>query len=251
MNTTDSNSNKLNLQDLHQRKNVLEMKRIKWTGILIALLFVPLAVESFLDHFLTEDAVTRIMVILFIFTLLFLGYFAVKITKWTWAVNDVEREIKKVEKLKTDNSEKKKQACGFFSTHHHTWTEKVAKVVGVIALLVILSLSTIKLLGDFDLIQYDFPQLFKVNYPLFIFTSLWTGSCSLRYRSDLSLVSRICHWSTIILFFASLPLLYMEYKIGGWMLLLAFTLSVINLFRFEKEVYFLKQDDMDNCISVH
>ena len=38
----------------------------------------------------------------------------------------------------------------------------------------------------------------------------------------------------------------MEYKIGGWILFLAFILSVIYMFRFEKEVYFLKLDDTDN-----
>ena len=98
MNTTDNNINKLSLQELHQRKHALEAKRNKWTGILIAILIFPVAMEHILDHFFTEDAVTRIIGILFMILLLFLGYLAVKITKWTWAVNDLEREIKKVEK---------------------------------------------------------------------------------------------------------------------------------------------------------
>lgn len=241
MNTTDNNSNPLSLQELQQRKHALEKKRIKWTGTLIILISAIYATEYILEQFLTEDAVTRIMGILLIIWLLYMGYFAVKIIKWTWAVNDLDREIKKVDKHQIDNPEKKNPTSGFFSTPHHSWGEKVAKVLGIIVLLMFLSLSTIKLLGNFELIHYDFPQLFKANYILVWFTLLWIGSCLLRYRSDLSLVSRISLWSAVILLSTSLPLLYMEYKTGGWMLFLAFIMSVISLFRYEKEVYFLKQ----------
>lgn len=241
MNTTDNNSNPLSLQELQQRKHALETQRNKWTGTLIVLISAIYAIEYILEQFLTEDAVTRIMGILLMIWLLFMGYFAVKITKWTWGINDLEREIKKVEKQQTENPEKKKPTSGFFSTPHHTWSEKVAKGLGVIVLFIFLSLSTIKLLSHFDVIHYDFPQLFKANYTLVLFTLIWIGSCLLRYRSDLSLVSRISIWSAVILLLTGLPLLYMEYKMGGWMLFLAFIMSVINLFRYEKEVHFLKQ----------
>lgn len=241
MNTTDNHSNPLSLQELQQQKHALETQRNKWTGTLIVLISAIYAIEYILEQFLTEDAVTRIMGILLMIWLLFMGYFAVKITKWTWGINDLEREIKKVEKQQTENPEKKKPTSGFFSTPHHTWSEKVAKGLGVIVLFIFLSLSTIKLLSHFDVIHYDFPQLFKANYILVWFMLIWIGSCLLRYRSDLSLVSRISIWSAVILLLTGLPLLYMEYKMGGWMLFLAFIMSVINLFRYEKEVHFLKQ----------
>lgn len=246
MNTTDNNSNQLSLQELQQRKLALETQRNKWTGILLALLIVPFAMEHILDQFFTEGTVTKIIVILFIISLLFLGYLVVKVIKCTWGINDLEREIKKVGKQQTANPEKKKPTSGFFSTPHHTWREKAAKVLGVIVILFALSVSAIILLGGFDVIHYNFPQLFEANRSFVMFTPLWIGSCLIRYRSDLSLVNRISLWLTIILFLISLPLLYMEYKIGGWILFLASILSVINLFRFEKDVYFLKQDDMDS-----
>lgn len=242
MNTTDNHSNPLSLQELQQRKHALETQRNKWTGTLIVLISAIYAIEYILEQFLTEDAVTRIIGILLMIWLLFMGYFAVKITKWTWAVNDLDREIKKIDKHHIDHPEKnKKPTSGFFSTPHHSWGEKVAKALGIIILLFFLSLSTIKLLGSFELIHYDFPQLFKANYTLVLFTLIWIGSILLRYRSDLSLVSRISIWSAVILLLTGLPLLYMEYKMGGWMLFLAFIMSVINLFRYEKEVHFLKQ----------
>ena len=108
MNTTDNNSHPLSLQEFQQQKHALETQRNKWTGTLIVLISAIYAIEYILEQFLTEDAVTRIMGILLMIWLLFMGYFAVKITKWTWGINDLEREIKKVEKQQTENPEKKK-----------------------------------------------------------------------------------------------------------------------------------------------
>ncbi len=98
MNTRDNNGNQLSLQELQQRKHALETKRNKCIGFFSVLIFVPIALEYILDHFMAEDTVTRLMGIMFILLLPFMGYFVVKITKWTWGINDVEREIKKVEK---------------------------------------------------------------------------------------------------------------------------------------------------------
>ena len=243
MNTTDNNSNRLSLQELRQRKHALEGDRNKWTGIIVALIVVPFALEYVLEHFLAEDTVTRLIGITYIVLLLFMGYLAVKITKWTWAINDAEREIKKAENQQSESPEKKELTGGSLAPHESTWSEKVAKVLGAIILLFVFSVLIINALVSFELIHYDFPQLFKANYTLVVFGPLWIGQCMLRYRSDLSLVSRISLWSSIILFLASIPLLYMGYKIGGWMIFLAFIISVINMFRFEKEIFFLKQDD--------
>ena len=246
MNTIDNNSSQLSLQELQQRKHALETKRDKWIGILLAIIFVPFALEFILENFLAEDAVTRLIGITYIFLLLFMGYFVVKYTKLIWAINDVEREIKKVEKQQTEKPEKKEPAISPTAAHDPTWSEKVAKVLGAIILFFAFSVLTINVLSSFDVIHVDLPLLFKANYLLVVFGSLWIGQCLLRYRSDLSSVSRISLWSAVLLLLASLPLLYMEYRIGGWMMFLAFILSAINLFRFGKEVDFLKQDDMNS-----
>ena len=243
---TDNNSNQLSLQELRQRKHDLEWQRNKWTGIMVAIIMVPLALEHILEHFLAEDTVTRIIGITYIFLIPFLGYLAVKFTKWTWGINDAEREIKKAEKQQAETPEKKEPTSGFSSRPNHTWSEKVARALGAITLSFIFLILAISLLGSFDLIHYDFPQWLKVNYSLIVFGSLWIGQCMLRYRSDLSLVSRISIWSAVTLLLASLPLLYMEYKIGIWLLLITFIIGVINIFRIEKEIFFLKQDDMDS-----
>ncbi len=175
-----------------------------------------------------------------------MGYFVVKYTKLIWAINDIDREIKKVEKQQTENPAKKEPTINSIAAHDPTWSEKVAKALGAIILFFAFSVLTINILSSFDVIHVDLPQLFKANYLLVVFGSLWIGQCLLRYRSDLSSVSRISLWSAVLLLLASLPLLYMEYMIGGWMMFLAFILSAINLFRFGKEVDFLKQDDMNS-----
>ena len=246
MNTIDNNSSQLSLQELQQRKHALETKRNEWIGILLAIIIVPIALEFILENFLAEDTVTRLIGITYIFLLLFIGYLVVKFTKLTWAINDVDREIKKVEKQQTENPEKKEPTISSIAAHDPTWSEKVAKVLGAITLFFAFSVLAIYTLSSFDLIHFDLPQLFKANYLLVVFGSLWIGQCLLRHRSDLSSVSRISLWSSVLLLLTSLPLLYMEYRIGGWMMLLAFILSVINLFRFGKEIDFLKQDDMNS-----
>ena len=246
MNTIDNNSSQLSLQELQQRKHALETKRNKWIGILLAIIIVPIALEFILENFLAEDSVTRLVGITYMFLLLFMGYLVVKFTKLTWAINDVDREIKKVEKQQTEKPEKKEPAISPTAAHDPTWSEKVAKALGAIILFFAFSVLAINILSSFDLIHFDLPQLFNANYLLVVFGSLWIGQCLLRYRSDLNSVSRISLWSAVLLLLASLPLLYMEYKIGGWMMFLAFILSAINLFRFGKEVDSLKQDDM-NC----
>ena len=109
MNTIDNNSSQLSLQELQQRKHALETKRDKWIGILLAIIFVPFALEFILENFLAEDAVTRLIGITYIFLLLFMGYFVVKYTKLIWAINDIDREIKKVEKQQTENLKRKSQ----------------------------------------------------------------------------------------------------------------------------------------------
>ena len=205
MNTIDNNSSQLSLQELQQRKHALETKRNKWIGILLAIIIVPIALEFILENFLAEDTVTRLIGITYMFLLLFMGYLVVKFTKLTWAINDVEREIKKVKKQQTDNPEKKEPTNSSRAAHVPTWSEKVAKVLGAIILFFAFSVLAINILSSFDLIHFD-----------------------------------------VLLLLAGLPLLYMEYRIGGWMILLAFILSIINLFRFGKEIDFLKQDDMNS-----
>ena len=61
MNTTDNNSNQHGLEELRQRKQALESKRNKWTGIILVIIFVPFALEYILDYFLAEDTVTRLI----------------------------------------------------------------------------------------------------------------------------------------------------------------------------------------------
>ena len=109
MNTIDNNSSQLSLQELQQRKHALETKRDKWIGILLAIIFVPFALEFILENFLAEDAVTRLIGITYIFLLLFFFFFVVKYTKLIWAINDIDREIKKVEKQQTENLKRKSQ----------------------------------------------------------------------------------------------------------------------------------------------
>lgn len=239
MNTTDSNSNsnQQSLQELQQRKQAIKRKRKKWTDIFFALLFGPFVLGYILSYFLTEDTVTRTMGILFMILFLFTGYYVVKTTKWTWAINDIDREIKNVDKTQSDIS-KKENPESWFSTHHATRDEKVAKALGAVILAMALILLALETLATFDLFAFELPQSFKANYPIIIFAPLWVGQTMLRYRFDLSLVSRISLWSSVLLLLASMPLLYFESVIGDLMLFVSMVIGVINLFIVDKDLFY-------------
>lgn len=66
------------------------------------------------------------------------------------------------------------------------------------------------------------------------------------YRPDLSLLSRISLWATGILLLASLPMCYMGYRMGNWMMGAAWLLGMFNMIRVEREALLLKQEDMDD-----
>lgn len=235
MNTTDNNSNQLSLQELHQRKKAIETKRYRWTWIISALIIVPFALEFILDYFLAEDTVTRLIGITYIFFLLFFGYYVVKVTKWTWAINDVEREIKKVEKQQSVIPEKPQPAKNSFSTRHHTWSEKVAKVFGAFTIIIAICLMANNLLGPYGFLTVELPQSIEDNFLIVSLGLMWIGLGLLQYRSDMRLISRIVIWSSVAVLSVCSLLYFMGYDCARWMMPLVFLLGFINYILIDKD----------------
>lgn len=247
MNTTDNNSSPLSLQELQQRKHTLERKRNKWTGILLASLIVPFALEYILGHFLAEDALTRLIGISYLLLLLFMGYFVVKVTKWTWAINDVAREIKKVEEHQSAIAPETQPASSSTSTHHPAWSEKVAKALGAFTIIIAVCLVAIfYIIETFDYFTIEIPRLIEENFVIISLGIIWIGQGLFRYRSDMGLISRIAIWSSAALLSVFSIMCFMGCEIARWMMVLVFVLGVINLILIEKEAKSLKQDDMNS-----
>lgn len=95
---TNEHNNGSSLQELKKQKQALETSRNRLICAVILFGSTPLVLDKLMNHFLSEDASTRAMVVLLVLALLFMGYLIVKTVKLTWTINDVEREIRKCEK---------------------------------------------------------------------------------------------------------------------------------------------------------
>ena len=226
MNTTENNNNPSSLQEHLQRKHALEAKRNKWTGMMIALLFVPLVIQALLEHYLPEDTITRLIGIMYLCLLLFEGYFIVKVTKWTWAINDVEREIKKIEKQHGVIPGREKTAIIHITTHHPTWSERLARALGFIMIIITLCFVTIMMTKIIDLVAYGLPQLIVDDLFMISLGSIWTGQNLLQYRSDMGPLCRIAIWIAAALLSVTVLLYFNECKVASSMMLLTLIIGV-------------------------
>ena len=98
MNTTFKNREQLSLHELKQKKQALERKWNQWLGFLCALTIFPIALGLVTEHFLSDDICSVIMGVLFMIGVIFIGYSIVKGVQRIWAINDVDREIRKAAK---------------------------------------------------------------------------------------------------------------------------------------------------------
>ena len=96
METTENNDK---LQKLNQEKQTLEKKLRKMDNWVYPLSFIITIMVFNLSDIMGEVTANRIFVVLIIISLPFFGYFVVKDVKLRWKIDDIEREIKRIEKL--------------------------------------------------------------------------------------------------------------------------------------------------------
>ena len=100
MDTTENNDKLQKLQMLKQEKQALEKKLNKvdiWVfPITIIVVGLGLLVNVF--DIMSVDIATWIIGVLLIIFLPYMGYSIVKMFKLRWAIDDIEREIKRIEK---------------------------------------------------------------------------------------------------------------------------------------------------------
>ncbi len=99
MDTTENTDKLQKLQMLNQEKQALEKKLSKadiWT---YPLRFIFLVVIFILPGIMSEVTANRIFGALIIILLPFFRYSVVKDVKLRWSIDDIEREIKRIEKL--------------------------------------------------------------------------------------------------------------------------------------------------------
>ncbi len=100
MDTTENNDKLQKLQMLKQEKQALEKKLNKvdiWVfPITVIVVGLGLLVNVF--DIMSVDIATWIIGVLLIISLPYMGYSIVKMFKLRWAIDDIEREIKRIEK---------------------------------------------------------------------------------------------------------------------------------------------------------
>ena len=100
MDTTENNDKLQKLQMLKEEKQALEKKLNKvdiWVfPITIIVIGLGLLVNVF--DIMSVDIATWIIGVLLIISLPYMGYSIVKMFKLRWTIDDIEREIKRIEK---------------------------------------------------------------------------------------------------------------------------------------------------------
>ena len=95
MDTTENNDKLQKLQMLKQEKQVLEKKLSMvdiWAYPLRLIIFF------YVFNIISSVIVNRIFGVILIISIPFVGYSVVKDVKLRWAIDDIEREIKRIEK---------------------------------------------------------------------------------------------------------------------------------------------------------
>lgn len=100
MDTTENNDKLQKLQMLKQEKQALEKKLNKvdiWV-FPVSIIVVGLGLLVNVFDIMSVDIATWIIGVLLIISLPYMGYSIVKMFKLRWAIDDIEREIKRIEK---------------------------------------------------------------------------------------------------------------------------------------------------------
>ena len=139
------------------------------------------------------------------------------------------------EKQQSVIPEKLQPAKSSFSTRHHTWSEKVAKVLGVVTIIIAICLMAIYLLGSYDFLNVELPQSIEDNFLIVSLGLMWTGLGLLQYRSDMRLISRIVIWSSVAVLSVCSLLYFLGYDCTRWMMPLVFLLGFINYILIDKD----------------
>lgn len=231
MNTTDNNEEQ-ELKELKEKRDMFGKQLAISSGAIGALCLVVLFAASKLDD---NSIVYSLIGISFIFVL---SAFVISLFKYRKVYDAVVSE-----KRALGIPVKEAPTRRFYSTLHPTWNEKSGKFLGIAICVIAILLIVVGISDRLGVIHYNLPQLFKDNYTKVAAGMVFIGLSMVKYRPDLCLLSRSLLWPASILILISLPLYFMGYEIGDWMMCLAWFLGIISILRIEKEVYFLELDE--------
>ena len=142
---------------------------------------------------------------------------------------------------------KEKRPPRFFSTPHPSWGEKLVKCVGIATMALLMMLIVVAVLDRNGHISYSIPEIYHKNYIQMAVLLAFIGIDVLRYRSGMSQLTSIVMWASVLFAAITVFLHFMGHQAAEWTMSVAFVLCLVNMFRVEREIYFLEQDDEDNA----
>lgn len=221
------------LEELQQKKNTWHKWYIASSSTLIAC-FVIYFIAAIMDVEMTDNFLN----LCFGGAILALVAFAVTFYKYRMAYDAVifmKRELG----MSVEEKEKKNR---FFSTPNPSWSERLFKYLGCL-MCIIAPLIIIGQHSDwFTALQSYLPGLTDSHSDLYGIATAMIGVAYTKYHPELSLLARISLWVSVILIILGFPLFLMGYEVGSWFITASITLNFFNLFRTERELYFIDQE---------
>ncbi len=130
----------------------------------------------------------------------------------------------------------------FFSTPHPSWSERVIKYLGCLLCLLAILLIFAVHSNVFTALPNGGPQVLNDHYSPFFGAMAMLGVVTMKYHPELSVLTRIFLWAAAILTIVGFPLFLMGFNLGGLLLLLSWSLSIINMFRIERELFYIEEE---------
>jgi len=233
MNTMNKEK-QMHLEDLRQKKNTWH----KWYMASVCALgasFLIYFIAAIQDVHMTDNFLN----LWFGVTILALMAFLVMFFKYRRAY-DAVIFMKKELGMSVEEKERKSR---FFSSPNPSWSERLFKYLGclmcIIGPLIIIGSSS----NWFALLQSYLPGLAESHSELFGVAMAMIGAACAKYHPELSLLARICLWTSQILIVVGIPLFLMGCEVGSWLISASIALSLFNLFRTEREIYFIDQEE--------
>ena len=138
---------------------------------------------------------------------------------------------------------KEKQASRLFSTPHPSWGEKLAKCVGLSIIGIGIAIIVVAILDRNGHIPFNVHEMYHRHYIEMVALLGFIGMDALKYRLGLSRLTKVVLWASVLFAIITVPLFLLGHQACQWTMMAAFLLCCINLFRVDKEVFFLEQDD--------
>lgn len=225
--------NQMHLEELQQKKNTWHKWYVASTCSLGACFVI-----YFIADIMDVDKTDNFLNLCFGGAILALVAFAVTFYKYRMAYDAVifmKRELG----ISVEEKEKKNR---FFSTPNPSWSERLFKYLGCLMCIIAPLIIIGQHLDWFTALQSYLPRLTDSHSDLIGMATALIGVAHMKYHPELSLLARISLWVSIILIIVGFPLFLMGYEVGSWFISASIALTVFNLFRTERELFFIDQE---------